>query len=145
VILAGRRINDSMGAHVADRVARLMMKRGFPVVGSRILVMGLAFKENCPDPRNSKVADMIFALKEFNAKVEAWDPWVGTEEARRELGLEIETNQPAPGRYDAVIVAVGHREFIAMGAEKVRAFGRAGAVLFDVKGVFGKSESDGRL
>jgi UDP-N-acetyl-D-glucosamine/UDP-N-acetyl-D-galactosamine dehydrogenase len=97
VILAGRRINDSMGAHVADRVARLMMKRGFPVVGSRILVMGLAFKENCPDPRNSKVADMIFALKEFNAKVEAWDPWVGTEEARRELGLEIETNQPAPG------------------------------------------------
>jgi UDP-N-acetyl-D-galactosamine dehydrogenase len=145
VILAGRRVNDSMGAHVADRVARLMMKRGFPVVGSRILVMGMTFKEDCPDPRNSKVADMIFALKEFNAKVEAWDPWVSTEEARRELGLETETNHPTPGCYDAVIVAVGHREFIAMGAEKVRAFGRAGAVLFDVKGIFGKSESDGRL
>jgi UDP-N-acetyl-D-galactosamine dehydrogenase len=145
VILAGRRINDGMGAHVADRVARLMMKRGFPVVGSRILVMGLAFKENCPDIRNSKVIDLIRGLKEYNAQIEVWDPWASADEARREFDLEIEVSEPARCRYDAVVMAVGHREFLAMGAEKVRAFGRPSAVFFDVKGVFEKTASDGRL
>jgi UDP-N-acetyl-D-glucosamine/UDP-N-acetyl-D-galactosamine dehydrogenase len=145
VILAGRRINDGMGAHVANRVARLMMKRGFPVVGSRILVMGLAFKENCPDLRNSKVIDLIRGLKEYNAQIEVWDPWVNADEALDEFGLEIETSEPALGRYDAVVMAVGHREFSAMGAQTVRAFGRPGAVFFDLKGVFEKQASDGRL
>lgn len=145
VILAGRRINDGMGAHVADRVARLMMKRGFPVVGSRILVMGLTFKENCPDLRNSRVVDVISALKDYNAEVEVWDPWIDVDEARHEYDIAIETGRPAPGRYDAVVVAVGHREFEAMGADQVRSFGRPGAVLFDVKGVFARTDSDGRL
>ena len=145
VILAGRRINDGMGAHVADRVARLMMKRGFPVVGSRILVMGLSFKENCPDLRNSKVIDLIRGLEEYNAQIEVWDPWADAEEARHEFGLEIEASEPARGRYDAVVMAVGHREFAAMGAKRVRAFGRPGAVFFDLKGVFEKQASDGRL
>ena len=145
VVLAGRRINDGMGHYVADRVARLMMRRGFPVVGSRVLILGLTFKENCPDLRNSKVVDLIRAMKEYNAEIEVWDPWIDREEARHEYDLETETGEPAAGRYDAVVMAVGHREFAAMGAAKVRSFGRPGAVFFDVKGLFAKTESDGRL
>jgi UDP-N-acetyl-D-galactosamine dehydrogenase len=145
VILAGRRINDGMGAHVADRVARSMMKRGFPVVGSRVLVMGLTFKENCPDLRNSRVIDIIRELQAFNATIEVWDPWVDPHEARDEFELDIEAGEPAPGRYDAVIIAVTHHQFLEMGVERIRALGRTGAVLFDVKGLFPKDASDGRL
>jgi UDP-N-acetyl-D-glucosamine/UDP-N-acetyl-D-galactosamine dehydrogenase len=145
VILAGRRINDGMGGFVADRVVRLMMKRGFPVVGSRILVMGLTFKENCPDLRNSKVIDVIHGLQEYNAQIEIWDPWADAEEAQHEYGIDIERHEPARGRYDAVVMAVAHHEFQAMGPEKVRALGRPGSVFFDLKGVFDKDESDGRL
>ena len=145
VILAGRRINDRMGAYVADRVARLMMARGFPVVGSRILMLGLAFKENCPDTRNSKVVDVIATLREYNATIEVWDPQIDAAEARDELKLSIHETIPPAASYDAVILAVAHREFTALGADKIRAFGRSGAVFFDVKGVFGKHESDGRL
>jgi UDP-N-acetyl-D-galactosamine dehydrogenase len=145
VILAGRRINDRMGAYVADRVARLMMGRGFPVVGSRILVLGLAFKENCPDLRNSKVMDVIATLREYNAVIEAWDPQIDIAEARRRLTLDIHERAPPAATYDAVILAVGHREFAELGPSKIRAFGRPDAVFFDVKGVFAKHESDGRL
>ena len=145
VILAGRRINDGMGGYVADRVARLMMRRGFPVVGSRVLVMGLSFKENCPDLRNSKVIDVIRRLQEYRAEVQVWDPWVDSAEAMHEFDLEIEHGEPPQGRYDAVIVAVGHREFVHLGAERVRRLGRPGAVLFDVKSVFARYESDERL
>ena len=145
VILAGRRINDGMGAHVGERVVRLMMRRGFPVVGSRILILGLTFKENCPDLRNSKVIDIIETLHEYNATVEVYDPWIDIDEARHEFGLVPEKNEPPQGRYDAVVLAVGHREFAEMGAGRIRAFGRPGAVLFDVKSILAKSESDGRL
>ncbi len=145
VILAGRRINDGMGAHVADRVARQMMKRGFPVVGSRILVMGLSFKENCPDLRNSRVIDVIRELQSLNATVEVWDPWVNADEALEEVELRVEAAEPAPGRYDAVIVAVGHQEFIEGGVERARALGRPNAVLFDVKGLYPRDATDGRL
>ncbi|MDQ2633213.1 MAG: nucleotide sugar dehydrogenase [Pseudomonadota bacterium] len=145
VILAGRRINDGMGRYVADRVARLMMKRGFPVVGSRILVMGLAFKENCPDIRNSKAIDIVRELKQFNAIVDVWDPWVSAQTDRGGAELECLSALPAPGVYDAVVVAVGHREFVEAGAAGVRALGRDGAVIYDVKGIFGKDETDGRL
>jgi len=145
VILAGRRINDRMGPYVADRVARLMMARGFPVVGSRILVLGLAFKENCPDLRNSKVIDVITTLREYNAVIEVWDPQIDIAEAKTELKIDIHEAPPPSASYDAVILAVAHREFAELGAEKIRAFGRPGAVFFDVKGVFAKHESDGRL
>jgi UDP-N-acetyl-D-galactosamine dehydrogenase len=145
VILAGRRINDGMGSHVANRVARLMMKKGFPVVGSRILIMGLTFKENCPDVRNSKVIDLIRGLKEYQAQIEVWDPWVDRDMACHEFGLKLETGEPPVGRYDAVVMAVGHSAFAAMGPDNVRAFGRPGAVFFDLKGVFAQHESDGRL
>ncbi|HEY6630281.1 MAG TPA: nucleotide sugar dehydrogenase [Rhizobiaceae bacterium] len=145
VILAGRRINDGMGRYVADRVARLMMRRGFPVVGSRILVMGLAFKENCPDIRNSKAIDIVRELQGFNASVDVWDPWVTAETCSEEASLDRLPALPASGIYDAVVVAVGHREFVETGAAGVRALGKDGAVLYDVKGIFGKDEADGRL
>ena len=145
VILAGRRINDGMGRYVADQVARLMMKRGFPVVGSRILVMGLAFKENCPDVRNSKAVDIVLELKQFNALVDVWDPWVPVDACREEAGFDCLDSLPAPGVYDAVVVAVAHQQFIEAGVAGVRALGTDGAVLYDVKGIFGKDQTDGRL
>ncbi|MBU1402108.1 MAG: nucleotide sugar dehydrogenase [Alphaproteobacteria bacterium] len=145
VILAGRRINDGMGRYVADRVARLMMKRGFPVVGSRVLVMGLAFKENCPDIRNSKAVDIVRELGQFNAEVDVWDPWISDETRNSEAGINFLPQPPMAAAYDAVIVAVGHRQFVEAGISGVRALGKEGAVLFDVKGIFAKDESDGRL
>jgi UDP-N-acetyl-D-glucosamine/UDP-N-acetyl-D-galactosamine dehydrogenase len=145
VILAGRRINDRMGPYVAERVARMMMTHGFPVVGSRILVLGVTFKENCPDLRNSKVRDVITTLQEYNAEIEIWDPQVNIVEAKRELRLPIHESPPPAATYDAVILAVAHREFGELGAQRIRGFGRPGAVFFDVKGMFAKHESDGRL
>ena len=145
VILAGRRINDRMGSYVADRVARLMMARGFPVVKSRILVLGLAFKENCPDLRNSKVVDVIESLLEYNATIEVWDPQIDAAEARDTLNVHIHDTAPPLASYDAVILAVAHQEFARLGPANIRSFGRPDAVFFDVKGVFAKHESDGRL
>lgn len=146
VILAGRRINDSMAGHVADRVARAMMKNGFPVVGSRILVLGLSFKENCPDIRNSKVVDVIAGLRDYNAVVDIFDPWVDPSDAKHEYNLDLLGALPdAPAQYDGVVVTVGHREFHALGPEKIRSMCKKDGILFDVKGIFAKSFSDGRL
>jgi UDP-N-acetyl-D-galactosamine dehydrogenase len=145
VILAGRRINDGMGRYVADQMARLMMRKGFPVVGSRILVLGLAFKENCPDLRNSKAADVVKELQAFNACVDVWDPWVSAEECRHEFGIDCLAQEPQAGVYDGVVIAVGHRQFAETGAAGVRALGRPDAVLYDVKGIFPRVETDGRL
>ncbi len=145
VILAGRRINDEMGAYVAERVARLMMRRKFPVVGSRVLVLGLSFKENCPDLRNTKVVDLIAALKDMSAEVDIFDPWANPADARHEYGLDLLEKPAEGGVYDAMILAVAHRELVAMGAEKIRALGKKGAVFYDLKGAFAKQESDGRL
>jgi UDP-N-acetyl-D-galactosamine dehydrogenase len=144
VILAGRRINDGMGAFVANEVAHLMMRRGLPVVGSRVLVMGMAFKENCPDLRNSKVIDIVRGLAGFNAEVAVWDPWVDPEACRHEYGVTSCREMPEGG-YDAVVVAVAHREFAALGAAGARRLGGEKAVLYDVKGLFPKHASDGRL
>ncbi|WP_316015303.1 nucleotide sugar dehydrogenase [Roseobacter sp. HKCCA0434] len=144
VILAGRRINDAMGPHVADRVARAMMRAGFPVVGSKVLVLGLTFKEDCPDLRNSKVIDVIEALRGYNAEVEVHDAEADAEEARREYGIDL-VEALEPGRYDAIVLAVNHAAYREMGAAAIRALGRPGAVFFDVKGTFARDESDGRL
>ncbi|GAB5374246.1 MAG: Vi polysaccharide biosynthesis UDP-N-acetylglucosamine C-6 dehydrogenase TviB [Acuticoccus sp.] len=145
VILAGRRINDGMGPHVVDRVMRLMMARRIPVVGSRVLVMGLTFKENCPDLRNSRVIDIIRELQGLNAEVDVWDPWVPADEAAREYRLDLVPGPPEAGRYDAIVLAVAHDAFRELGAARVRGFARPGAVLFDVKAMFAREESDGRL
>ncbi len=144
VILAGRRINDGMGSYVAERVIKLMTKKGLHVVGSKILMLGLAFKENCPDLRNTGVVDIIGELTSYNAEVDVFDPWVSKEEALDEYGLTL-IDRPEEARYDAVVLAVGHSDFEKAGAEGVRRFGRPGAILFDVKSLFPLEASDGRL
>ena len=144
VILAGRRINDGMGVYVAERVIKLMTRKGLHVVGSNILVLGLSFKENCPDLRNTGVIDVIRELESYNARVDAYDPWVSKEEALEEYGLTM-IDRPADGHYDAIVLAVGHDDFKESGAEGVRRFGRPGSVLFDVKSLFPLEVSDGRL
>ena len=141
VILAGRRINDGMGSHVARRTAKLMAQRNLQTTQSNILILGLAFKENCPDLRNTKVVDIIAELKSYNANVHIHDPWVSAEEARHEYGIDLVAT-PEAGSYDAVILAVSHREFIALGAEGIRAFGKPGAVLFDVKRALPRASVD---
>lgn len=144
VILAGRRINDGMGQHAADQTARLMMRKGIPVVGSRILIMGAAFKENCPDLRNSKVADIVAQLREYNAAIEIWDPWVDPQECLRVFGLPSMACAPDT-RYDGVIVAVGHRQFRALGVAGLQALCRDPGVVYDIKGLFPRHVTDGRF
>jgi UDP-N-acetyl-D-galactosamine dehydrogenase len=144
VILAGRRTNDGMGAYIASEVVRLMVRKGINPVQARILILGLAFKENCPDLRNTRVVDIVHALRGYNANVDVHDPWVEADEAAAEYGI-TPIDAPAGGEYDAVIVAVAHRQFAELGAQGLRAFGKPGAVLYDVKYVLPKADVDGRL
>ncbi|MHC9084449.1 nucleotide sugar dehydrogenase [Luteimonas sp. RIT-PG2_3] len=132
VILAGRRINDSMGGHVAQRVVKLMQQRSLQTAGAKVLILGLAFKENCPDLRNTRVTDIIAELKTYNVDVAVHDPWVSPAQAEEEYGLHL-VAEPAAGDYDAVILAVAHRQFIELGPQRIRGFGKPGAVVFDVK------------
>jgi UDP-N-acetyl-D-galactosamine dehydrogenase len=145
VILAGRRINDRMARHVADETVKLMLRKGHPVLGSRVLVLGLTFKENCPDVRNTKVVDIVHSLQAYNAQVDIYDPWIDLQEAEHEYGLKCLPSMPAPQTYAAVILAVAHQEFQELGEAGVRAFGVPGAVIFDVKGVLPRNVVDGRL
>ena len=144
MILAGRRINDGMGSHVAGRVVKLMLNRGLRVNGGRALMMGLAFKENCPDLRNTRVIDIIEELQSYGIRVDVWDPWVSAAEADHEYGIKP-ISAPETGTYDAIILAVAHREFAELGVDQTRAFGVPGAVLFDVKYLFPSAATDGRL
>ncbi|MGY0633803.1 Vi polysaccharide biosynthesis UDP-N-acetylglucosamine C-6 dehydrogenase TviB [Luteimonas sp. A478] len=143
VILAGRRTNDGMGEYVANQVIRLMVTNDINPVRARVLVLGLAFKENCPDLRNTRVVDIIEALKGYNACVDVCDPWVDAAQARHEYGINLTT--PGEREYDAIIVAVGHDEFRELGAAGIRAHGKPGAVLYDVKYVLPREAVDGRL
>jgi UDP-N-acetyl-D-galactosamine dehydrogenase len=145
VILAGRRITDGMASQVADRVVKLMLRKNIPVLGSRVLVLGLAFKENCPDVRNTKVADMVACLQAYNAHVDVYDPWIDLTEAKHEYGLDCLTALPAPGQYAAIVLAVGHRQFVSMGERGIKGLGQPDAVVFDVKGILPLGSSDGRL
>ena len=144
VILAGRRINDGMGAYVADRALRLMVRKKINPVGARALVLGLAFKENCPDLRNTRVVDIVAELKEHSMTVDIHDPWVDAAEARHEYGVDL-TAAPQAGDYDLVILAVAHNQFTELGADGVRAFGKATSVLYDVKSALPRDAVDGRL
>lgn len=144
VILSGRRINDGMGEHVAHRVVKLMTQRRIHAAGARILVLGLAFKENCPDLRNTRVVDVVAELASYHAEVEVHDPWVSAEEARHEYGLDL-VSELQPGRYDAVILAVAHHQFVELGADGIRALGKPGSVLFDVKQALPRDKVDDRL
>jgi UDP-N-acetyl-D-galactosamine dehydrogenase len=144
MILAGRRLNDNMGNYVAGRVVNLLTDRRIHVKGARVLVMGLTFKENCPDLRNSKVVDVVRELQRYGARVDCHDPWIDARAARHEYGIrpvrELKRNS-----YDAIVMAVAHRQFRDMGAEAVRRLGRRNHVLYDIKYVFPASEVDGRL
>ena len=144
VILAGRRINDGMGAHVAGRLVREMLRRRIHVNGARVLIMGLAFKENCPDLRNTRVVDVVAELREYGAEVDVHDPWVDAEEARAEYGLDL-TPAPEAGAYHGIVLAVAHDEFREMGADALRVLGRTPHVLYDLKHALPASASDMRL
>lgn len=144
IILAGRRLNDSMSAYVASQLIKAMLKRRIHVDGARVLVMGLTFKENCPDLRNTKVVDIIRELADYNIQVDVYDPWVNPEEAEHEYGLKPITT-PASNTYHGIILAVAHNQFRALGAENIRKYGKAEHVLYDLKYLLSASESDIRL
>ena len=137
MILAGRRLNDGMGQYVVSQLIKVMLKKRIHVDGAKVLIMGLTFKENCPDLRNTKVTDIIKELKEYNIHVDVTDPWCSNEEAQHEYGLTL-TDEPKAGDYDAMIIAVAHDQFKAMGAEKIRALGKTNSVLYDLKYVLPK-------
>lgn len=145
VILAGRRINDNMAGHVADETIKLMLRKNLPVLGSKILVLGLTFKENCPDVRNTKVVDIVSALRGYNAQVDVYDPWIDLEDAEHEYGLKCLPEMPSPGQYAAIVLAVGHQQFVALGESGIKALGQPGCVLFDVKCILPLGVADGRL
>ncbi len=144
VILAGRRINDGMGTFVAESVVKMMTQRKCHVVDSNILILGLTFKENCPDLRNTRVIDIINELRNYNANVAVHDPWADAAEAQHEYGLEL-IKEPQPGSYDAIILCVGHQVFRDLGADAIRKFGKTNHVLFDVKHILPKESVDARL
>jgi UDP-N-acetyl-D-galactosamine dehydrogenase len=143
IILAGRRINDAMGGQVAAELVAGLASKGVAALGARILVMGLAFKENCPDMRNTRVVDVIAALAGAGAVVDVWDPWIDPVGAAEEHGLDL-IAEPQAGAYDAIVMAVAHHQFITLG-EGVRALGKPGALVFDVKGVLPPAAADLRL
>ena len=144
VILSGRRINDGMGSHVAQRVIKLMIQRRVHVAQANVLVLGLAFKENCPDLRNTRVVDVIAELRSHHANVDVHDPWADADEAESEYGLAL-VAEPEPGKYDAIILAVAHRQFIEMGGQRIRELGKPGCIVFDVKQVLPRDAVDDRL
>ena len=144
IILAGRRLNDGMGAYVVSQLVKAMLKRRIHVDGARVLVMGLTFKENCPDLRNTRVVDIISELAEYNIQVDIYDPWIAVDEARHEYGITPIT-QPAINAYDGIVLAVAHNEFRALGAEKIRQYGKAKHILYDLKYLLSAEEADLRL
>jgi UDP-N-acetyl-D-galactosamine dehydrogenase len=144
MILAGRRINDNMGLYVAAEILKLMTTKRIHAKDSRILVLGLTFKENCPDLRNSKVVDVIRELEKFGAKVDVCDPWVDAAEARHEYNIRP-VRTPKPRHYDAIVMAVAHNEFKQLGIDKVRRLAKRQHVVYDIKHVFKRGDVDGRL
>jgi len=144
VILAGRRINDGMGSHVTQELIKALLARKTDLSQARVLVLGFTFKENCSDTRNTRVADILSELDAYSVSTDLYDPWIDSATVAQEYGFEP-IDKPKAHAYDAIILAVAHREFKEMGAEKIRSFGKPGAILYDIKGLFGKADSDMRL
>ena len=144
IILAGRRLNDGMATYVASQLIKTLMQRRLQVKGARILVLGLAFKENCPDLRNTKVANIVTELQEFGAYVDCFDPWVDPLEADCEYGIKP-VSVPEKNFYDAIVLAVGHKDFVDMGAQGIRLYGKESHVLYDLKYLFPSTQTDLRL
>ncbi|GGD77710.1 Vi polysaccharide biosynthesis UDP-N-acetylglucosamine C-6 dehydrogenase TviB [Caballeronia grimmiae] len=144
IILAGRRLNDSMGTYAVSQLVKAMTKARIYIPGARVLVMGLAFKENCPDMRNSRVVDIVTELKQYGTNVDVYDPWISREDAFHEYGIQP-IEEPVKGVYDAIVLAVSHREFAEMGAAALHAFGKDQHVVYDLKYVLPADASDLRL
>ena len=144
VILAGRRLNDGMGAYVAGQLIKKMLKCGLQVRGAKVLVMGLTFKENCPDLRNTRVVDVIAELREFGTEVDVYDPWASAEQAAAEYDICL-ANRPATGTYSGILLAVAHDQFVELGSDGIRQFGTPGHVLYDLKYILDADASDLRL
>ena len=144
IILAGRRLNDSMGAYVTNQLIKTMIKRRIQIEGARVLVMGLTFKENCPDLRNTRVVDIVSELQDYNCMVDVYDPWVTVGAAVHEYGITPLT-RPELGTYDGVVLAVAHHQFKTMGVETIRTFGKKNHVLYDLKYLFPADVTDLRL
>ncbi len=144
VILSGRRLNDSMGAFIAETVVKLMIKKGHATTGAKVLIMGVTFKENCPDIRNTKIIDLAKGFDDFGIAVEIHDPWANPAEAEQEYGISLKKDLDK-GRYEAIVVAVPHEQFKKAGIDEIRAYGKPNSVLYDVKGMFNFEQVDGRL
>lgn len=144
IILAGRRLNDGMGAYVVTQLVKGMLKKRIQVEDAKVLILGLSFKENCPDIRNTRIIDIVNELKEYHVNVDVYDPWVDCAEAEHEYGIQP-VSTLTDHSYDAIILAVAHHQFKEMGVEKIRALGKAEHVLYDLKYVLAQSESDLRL
>lgn len=144
IILAGRRLNDGMGDYVVSQLIKAMLKRRIHVDGARVLVMGLTFKENCPDLRNTRVVDIVRELAEYNINVDVYDPWVSKEEAQHEYNI-VPVNLPEQDTYDAIVLAVAHDEFRSLGGPAIRSYGKAQHILYDLKYLLSREDSDIRL
>ena len=144
VILSGRQINDGMGSYIAERVIKMLTRRKIHVVGANILILGLAFKENCPDLRNTRVVDIVEELNHYHANVDIYDPWVDVEEAQHEYGISL-ISSLTKNHYDAVILAVSHDEFVSLGVDAIRELGKPTHILYDIKSVLPKDSVDARL
>ena len=144
IILAGRRLNDGMGAYISSQLAKLMIRNGLQVKNARILLMGLSFKENCPDIRNTKIVDVVGELRDFGCNIDIYDPWVLPNEALSEYGFSLIT-ELVSNSYDAIVILVGHDLFKEMGSEKIHSFGKNRHVLFDVKSILPRGSADLRL
>lgn len=144
IILAGRRLNDSMGEYVVTQLVKTMIKKRIQVEGAKVLVLGLSFKENCPDVRNTKVIDIVHELQAYNIEIDVHDPWIDANEAKREYSI-TPIAQLVTAQYDGIILAVAHEQFVAMGIESIRALGKDNHVLYDLKYLFTKEDADIRL
>lgn len=144
IILAGRRLNDSMGEYVVTQLVKTMIKKRIQVEGAKVLVLGLSFKENCPDVRNTKVIDIVHELQAYNIEIDVHDPWIDANEAKREYSI-TPIAQLITHQYDGIILAVAHEQFVAMGIESIRALGKDNHVLYDLKYLFTKEDADIRL
>lgn len=144
IILAGRRLNDGMGAYVVTQLVKAMLKKRIQVEDAKVLILGLSFKENCPDIRNTRIIDIVNELKEYHTQIDVYDPWVDAAEAEHEYGISP-VQALENGKYDAVILAVAHHQFKDMGVQAIRALGKSEHVLYDLKYVLSQAESDLRL
>lgn len=144
MILAGRRINDNMSIYIASRIVKLMLSKGVQPLKARVLVMGLTFKENCPDVRNTKVMDIVKELSTYGATVDVYDPWVDAHEAKAEYGIDLAV-EPERSAYDVIVLAVAHKQFRELGAEGIRAYGTPNSVVYDIKYLLDSTLADDRL